>query len=365
MKTEERVHSDLAVPPGEYLEEVLEDLGMSKSELATRMGRPASKLSPIYRGDKAITPETALQFEEVLGVPAHIWIGLESEYRLVLARQRGTEQLRAEFHWVKEFCYAQLAKWGHVKRHTKPAEKVRALQGFFGVTSLTQIDSIRLYGAAFRRRVTKGSSSRALATWLRIGELEARKIDAAPHRATRLRQAVVSIRQMVGKSPDDFLPALRAELAQAGVALVLCPSLPKTSVTGATFWLGNGRAVVMMSNRGKWGDIFWFSLLHEIGHVLLHEKKSIFLETGDPDLTDGCQEQGADRFAADALIPSRRYERFVSQARFQGSDVEKFASDVGVHPGIVVGRLQNDGHLKHSWLNDLRVRYEWPGTEHN
>jgi HTH-type transcriptional regulator/antitoxin HigA len=86
MMTDQSVHSDLAVPPGEYLEEVLEELGMTKDELAKRMDRPAPKLSAIFKGEKVITPDTALRLERVVGGPAQIWIGLESEYRRALAR---------------------------------------------------------------------------------------------------------------------------------------------------------------------------------------------------------------------------------------------------------------------------------------
>src|SRR5690606_38631493 len=89
----EEIHSDLPIPPGEFLEEVLEDLGMSKDELAKRMNRPAAKLSAIFRGDKALTPDTALQLEKVTNVPAHIWNGLESEYRLTLARLQEHKEL--------------------------------------------------------------------------------------------------------------------------------------------------------------------------------------------------------------------------------------------------------------------------------
>ena len=79
MKTESVAHSDLAIPPGEYLEEVIGELGMTKDELATRMARPASKLSQIFKGEKAITADTALQLEKVGGVPAQIRQGLEYE----------------------------------------------------------------------------------------------------------------------------------------------------------------------------------------------------------------------------------------------------------------------------------------------
>jgi HTH-type transcriptional regulator / antitoxin HigA len=86
MAIESGVHSDLAIPPGEYLEEVIDELGMSKDELARRMTRPPSKLSPIFKGKKAIAPDTALQLEKVVGVPAHIWLGLELEYRVTRLR---------------------------------------------------------------------------------------------------------------------------------------------------------------------------------------------------------------------------------------------------------------------------------------
>lgn len=88
MTIKKQVYSDLAIPPGEYLEEVLESMEISKSELALRMNRPPSKLSAIFSGNKAITPETALQLEEVVNVPADFWLGLEAEYRLTLARQK-------------------------------------------------------------------------------------------------------------------------------------------------------------------------------------------------------------------------------------------------------------------------------------
>ena len=88
MATDKPIHSNLPIPPGEYLEEVLDELEMTKSALAHRMGRPASKLSAIFKGQKAITPDTALELEEVLGIPAHIWLGLESEYRLTLSREK-------------------------------------------------------------------------------------------------------------------------------------------------------------------------------------------------------------------------------------------------------------------------------------
>ena len=59
MATETMATSDLAIPPGEYLAEVLGELGLNQTELAQRMDRPVQAISEIVTGSKAIVPETA------------------------------------------------------------------------------------------------------------------------------------------------------------------------------------------------------------------------------------------------------------------------------------------------------------------
>ena len=93
---DQSIMSDLAIPPGEYLEEVLEELGLNQAEVARRMGRPPQAVNEIIKGEKAITPETSIQLEKVLGVPAYIWVGLEAEYRLIRASQIEAAEAKPE-----------------------------------------------------------------------------------------------------------------------------------------------------------------------------------------------------------------------------------------------------------------------------
>ena len=86
-KTTQR-SSNLAIPPGELLEEELEARGISQRDLARQAGRPAQAINEIIRGKKRITPETALDLERVLGTPASFWLNLESNYQLAQARLR-------------------------------------------------------------------------------------------------------------------------------------------------------------------------------------------------------------------------------------------------------------------------------------
>lgn len=342
------------------MEEVVGELGMTKDELAARMDRPATKLSQIFKGDKAITAETALQLEKVVGVPAHIWIGLEAEYRLTLARQREARTLRQpinESSLVKKFCYNELASLNAVEKCATLAEKVTELQRFFGVTSLTRVVGLRRYQAAFRcGRSSKGTRSpEALATWLRFGEVRGQGIQCQPFDRARLEQAIDNLREMTIHPPEKCLKPLRKTLAEAGVAMVLCPHFPKTQAHGATFWLRRDKAVLMMSNRGKWADIFWFSLFHEIGHLLMQNWRAVCVEIDAKDE----EEKKADKFAGEKLINPQEYETFVRKRAFFPADIGSFAKRVGVHPGIVVGRLQHDKLLKPNWHNGLRVRFKW------
>ena len=86
MTTKARPWPDVAIPPGELLAETLEALGMSQAELARRARRPPQAINEIVKGVKRITPETALQLERILGVPAHVWLRLQANYELTKAR---------------------------------------------------------------------------------------------------------------------------------------------------------------------------------------------------------------------------------------------------------------------------------------
>ena len=85
--TQAKIVPDIAIPPGELLAEELEARGMTQRDLATLMSRPPKVISEIVRGRKAITPRTAIEIEQALGIAASIWVGLEAQYRLALARQ--------------------------------------------------------------------------------------------------------------------------------------------------------------------------------------------------------------------------------------------------------------------------------------
>lgn len=351
-----RLHSNIAIPPGEFLSEVLADLSMSQSELANRMGRPAQIITEIISGQKAITADTAIQLERVLGVPAHIWTGLEAEYRLVLALTEDAASVKNDSALSQRFPYAAMAKLKWVAQTRNMEGRVKNLRRFFGVAQLSSVRHVGSYGSAFRLAKNAKSESLALAAWLRKGELLAQEIETSQFDETVLSDSLQTIRSFTSKSPAEFIGRLSQLLRDCGVALVVLPHLPGTRVHGATFWKDD-KAVILLTLRGGWSDVFWFSLFHELGHVMLHGKRSVFVEGVTSASESNEREEEADIFAQKNLIPMPKFEE-LTKMRFISEDlIVSFAKSVGIAPGIVVGRLQHDGHIALGQFNSFRSKY--------
>ncbi len=355
--TTEKIYSDLPIPPGEYLAEVLEEKGFSQKELADRMGRPAQAICEIIKGEKAITPETALQLERTLGVPAYLWTSLENDYRIIKARQAENAALEKEIPLLKDVPYSDLAGRGHVKKTPDRRHQVRESQAFYGVASLANLDRVAAYGAAFRHAKARQASSLALAAWIRCAEVEAAKHKTPLFRKAALKARLEEIRRLTLIPLEDSIERLQAALFESGISFILLPHFAKTHAHGAVLWLDPKHPVLVLSIRGKWADLFWFSLFHELGHILLHGNKDIIdEESGEAD----DKELEADRFASDRLIPVVPYGRFLAREKLDRDAISSFAAQFGIHPGIVVGHLQHDRKIPlKTLLNDLRPRLDW------
>jgi HTH-type transcriptional regulator / antitoxin HigA len=147
--------------------------------------------------------------------------------------------------------------------------------------------------------------------------------------------------------------------AQAGVAIVFVPALPKTGVSGATRWLNPNKALIQLSLRYKTDDHLWFTFFHEAGHILLHGKKELFIE-GNNGLDD-VKEGEANEFAQIELIPRKSLAAFLEKKPYSKTAIQRFSREIGIAPGIVVGQLQHTGMLPRSYCNDLKQSYKWLG----
>lgn len=349
---------DIPVSPGETIREVLEERGISQTDFAVRLGKSEKFVSQLVNGKATLSHETAIELERVLGIEAAFWNTAEALYRDVLARQESVAALAEHAEWAASFPLKEMEAEGLISREDSPAEQTGELLRFFGVSS---VDAYRRYWGSERRLAARMSTAYtaetpALAAWLRAGEIAAERIATEPFDAGRFRSALVELRGVTRLDPREWAARVGESCAAAGVAVVLVPDLPGTRCYGVSWWPTRTRAVIELGIRGRSDDQFWFSFYHEAGHVLLDDRR----RSGITDLDgDSAAEARADRFAADLLIPPGDYQRLLAAGRHTKAVVRAFAAEIGVAPGIVVGRLQKDGVIPFNWLNDLKVKLEW------
>jgi addiction module HigA family antidote len=349
---------DIAISPGETLKEVLESKSITQRELALRMNRPIKTISEIVNGKALITPETAYQLEQVLDIDASFWLNLEADYQITKERINVIRQLRKQIPLVKRFPYNDMSKLGWVKQSRDGFERVSELLSFFGVTDLSRVKLLQK--AAFRKSQKYDVSPEALSAWLRKGEIEAMNINTDSYNRSTFKSVLEEIRLLTRYSSGKTFEKLRELCRKCGVALVFTPHLKKTHVNGAARWLDPKKALIQLSIRYRYEDVFWFTFFHEAGHLLLHGKKEEFIDLKDSTSKDNREIQ-ADNFARDILIPPRVFEKFLSMNRLPYSkrDIENLSSELGISPAIVVGRMQHEGLVPHTHLNSLRRKLEW------
>lgn len=357
MNTDQRQFApDYAVLPGATVADLLDERAMTQTDLAHRLGVSLKHVNQIVNGAASISAELALGLEKVFGVSAAFWLNRESLYQADVARREERQSLMKADAWVKRFPINELKKRNLVPRDANGPELVAAVLQFFGIAGPNQWSDPTV---AFRKSLKFESDAHALSAWLRAGELEASEIDCDAFDPDKFLTALSEARSLTRLEPREWQPRLIKACARAGVCVVVVDTFPRARANGATRWLSPSKALIQLSLRYRWEDIFWFTFFHEAAHVLLHRKRGVFVEPAGRRPVEGVStdslrlEHEADRFAARTLIPPK-YDRLLQRLALR--DVPSFAEQLGIAPAIVVGRLQHEGLVPFNRGNELRRR---------
>lgn len=345
-----RSRSYIATPPGATIREQLNDRGMSQKEFAARMDMSEKHISKLINGDVQLTPETAVRLEMVLGVPAKFWNNLEAVYREKIVKAEAENAMDADAEIAKQFPYREMEKFGWIPEARDAKEKVVYLRKYFEVVELSLLGNEQLTRIACRRLAISEKSDLALMAWAQEAKIKARDIQTAQINIKGLIAAMPELRKMTVLKPKEFCPKIKKCLADCGIALVFLPHLKGSFLQGASFMDGN-KIVVGLTARGKDADKFWFSVFHELAHIVLGH-------VGQPNGTSDEDEKAADKWSGDTLITSDEFENFRRKKDYSEGSVLRFAREQGIAPGIVVGRMQLEGMIKYSMLNNLKEKYE-------
>lgn len=355
---------DYALSPGRLLEEVIQQMEISARELARRCGRSAKLMTEIIAGKAVLEPETALQLERVLDIDATIWLNMEAEYRLHLARLRDDTSLAEEMAWANSFPTGELVSRRSIPKPKDKADTVRQLLSFFGVANVKACEEyFSSMAVSYRHSPSFDSNKNSLFVWLRMGELEAESIQCKDYDRSKFIEALDEVRKLTLRSVDEFMPAIKEIFADAGVAFVITRPLPGIALSGVSRWLTPRKALIQQTMRHLANDHFWFTLFHEAAHILHHSRKTVFVDGRSIDSLTSQEEDEANTWAAKFLIDQSALDDFIEDGNFTEQAVRKFAKQQEIAPGIVVGQLQKRDEISYNQLNGLKERYQWNDGE--
>lgn len=357
----------IAFHPGYYLKEYITMQGISQEELAKRLQATPKYISDLVNGKINLTDEMILKLSFTFGTSTKMWLNLNQIYIEKKLEIEERKKLEEECAFIQKLDYSYWVGLNLVQPTRKAKVKVKELQKFFKVSSL-QVLMQNDFLIQYRSSVSNISDLNIINAnaWIQTAINIAKKDEVEPYHRKMLLKAIPDIRKLILEEPEVFYPKLKKILADCGIIFIVLPNLKNCGVNGAVKWLENDKVLLALNDRRKYADIFWFSLFHELGHVLQKRIKTLIVsdyyhQKEQLDEKNRRLELEADEFSQNILIPYEAYQDFLkrTEMKFNEEQIIKFANEIKVLPGIVVGRLQNDSYLpKNSYLNKLKIKYE-------
>ncbi len=359
-----------AVPTGWILQDHIEALGISPAEFAQRCECPPELICDIISGFGVIDSYAAAAFGRETGLVQQIWAGMEEDFRDKLAEFCDNAELG---RWARQFPVRELVKRGAVSERSLDSEHMARMMSFYNFWSLEEWED--RYGTeivTYRNSPDFDSNRQAIAGWLRLGEIQAERTECPKYVKAKFRKSLSRIRELTGfqPSPSELLEEAQGLFLDSGVVLLSIDPLSRAAAGSAAWWLPedkfmgiSAKPVIQLNARHKTDDHLWYSLFHAAAHILLHDKRRVFVDAipGQAikgEANEGDAEDQANAWTQDFLIPRTDWDKFAETLPGSAGEVRYFAAQQGIAPGIVMGRLQQEGLLPWNRLNGLKRKLE-------
>jgi HTH-type transcriptional regulator / antitoxin HigA len=352
-----RFEPDWAVPPGSLIKAELDALEYSQSDVAARANISTKHFNQLINGHVPLSPEIAVSLERVLGIAAEISLQMDATWQAEKVRRTAATTLAGLDRWLNKFPRNVLQHYGVVDFAKAVAERVDELLRFFRVADEKSFDRIWLAPQVNYRRSQKFTvDPYATALWRRLSEVQAEVLvsDSDDYDPSALRTVAERLPVLSRMDIGQGFRAARDMLSSAGALLVFVPEIAETRISGATWWLTPSHPIIALTGRYKFVDTFWFTMIHEIAHVLLHPKRVTFMHferTRTAADDHDKQETAADAFAADVFLSDRQRCELVLLTT--NADVERFADKTNLSVGVVAGQY---GHYTGNWSRFGKLR---------
>ena len=354
------ISRDFIIHPGETIADVLEERGISQTELAFRTGVSPAYVSNVLAGKKGISANFAMGLEYALGVPKSFWLNLQANYEAELLElneeQTITEEERNAREDLKDVV-KYLRQRGAMPTREKKEDSILSLRKALQISNIANLKEL-IPSGAFRISSNTATNPYILGAWIRLCQIaENNKFLSAKYDKNLTANLIEEIKEIMCRKDANIQKELKQTMGKYGIDFSIMKNFRGAPVQGYISLKDDSVYQMVLTIRGAFADIFWFSLFHEIGHLVNGDiKKSIKF------VDDGCdrdKEAAADLFASNMLLSPESYKAFVQNGNFSIEIIQKYAASQHVMPYIVIGRLQKEKYLDYSAYSDYKLRYKW------
>jgi len=357
-----------AFHPGYFVKQIIDDAGYTQDDFAIRLGVSSKVLSELVNGKTNLSREMAQALSSMLGISVEFWLGLQAKYTEKLLEIENLERIEAQKPILKLIDYKYFVQNVCLENYRKAADKVKALCTCLKISNLDVLtEEVRMSCYRISSQSMTKKNAVAARAWLFFALAKGSERRIVGHVDTdRLLSYVDEIRGMTIQGVMSSLPRIEDILSSCGVTFIYLPMLKEAKVSGAVKWSSDKQSVTLAINdRSKMEDVFWFTLLHEIRHVIQrsYNRTYVSLDDGDEnpvmDEQDRYNEQDADAFAQNILIPQSDYQKLLDTKDFSTRNIYKVADRLKIHPGIIAGRLAKDHFLDFRQIGKLRRKFSF------
>ncbi len=340
------ISRDLIIHPGETIADVLEDRGITRAELAARTGVSPAFVSNVIAGKKGISANFAMGLEYALGVPKSFWLNLQANYESELLEineeQTITEEERSAREDLKDVV-KYLRQRGMMPAREKKEESILSLRKVLQISNIANLKEM-IPSGAFRMAANTTVTPNVLGAWIRLCQLAGNdKTISAKFDKKYTKDLVDEIKKVICQNDGNVQGHLRNVMEKYGIDFSVARNFRGAPVQGYICQKSDGIYQMVLTIRGAFADIFWFSLFHEIGHIVngdIGNNLKFIDDGGDQD-----KESAADLFASNMLLSPESYKAFIERGDFSIESIQEYAESQNVMPYIVIGRLQKEKYL--------------------
>lgn len=354
------ISRDLIIHPGETIGDILIERGITQAELAARTGVSPAYVCNVIAGKKDISAKFAFALEYALGVSKSFWMNLQANYdaELLEANESGTitDEERVARNSLTDIV-KYLREIGKMPRREAVDDSILSLRKALQMSNIANLKEIVPEGA-LRLSSKSKVDPYVMGAWIRLCQIAGEKCNVSTKfDIEKIDELVVKAKTIMCNAGESIQKSLTELFSEYGIDFSVVRNFRGAPVQGFISKKNDGTYQMVLTIRGSYADIFWFSLFHELGHIANGDVNSS-INFIDYDRNADI-EVGADAFASTRLIDSNAYEKFIGCADFSLNSIKSFADSQQIRPYIVIGRLQREKLLEYNRYSSEKVRYKW------